>query len=117
MQRYKENMTAMLEKWESLHLQYANLQKLGIGDSEMRVAHQEVLGMSEHAEAEAETFYLVLKQRKKEQKAAEREQQQQEARAQREKKRQADQEAQRPIIKNFVTRCGVVWCSVVTHIL
>ena len=69
----------------------------------MRDAHQQVLTASEKAELEAENFYLELKRRKRKEKDAERAAIVQEAKEERERRRQADQEAKKPILKSFVT--------------
>lgn len=102
-QKYKENLKSLLEKWESFHLQIATKMSVSINDATLKAAHQEVLEIAEKAEEEADNYYNGLKQKKKEEKQAEKERVAALTRVEQEKKAEADREARKPILKDFFT--------------
>lgn len=100
-QKYKESLTKMAEKWEGLHLQVANLKRVGTNDPGMKQDHRNILDIVEKATEEADIYYNELKIKKKEERRAEKEKNEEKVRMEEEQKRREKFVEQKPIMKEL----------------
>lgn len=100
-QKYKENITKISEKWEGLHLQVASLKKVSTNDSNMKKSHRQVLDLVEKAIEEADIYYNELKIKKKEERKAEKEKNADKARLEQETRDLQKMEERKPFLKEL----------------